>query len=259
MAPPGYAYVAENPTNADTMTLTAIGNNRYMDNLLLASDSLDDLERISRESTSLFESRGFKLRKRVANSSSKTVLSEIPKFDLGSNILKINLSAEPMLELKVLVLVWDVENDRLRVCFKYQLDEVTTRREMLGALAGQFDPSGILAPCLLEGKVILQKVTSLGLGWDDKLPEDIRKDWSKWVNAMDSFAGLCIPRYCFLEGLVVDDYESVAYQLHGFCDASNQALSCVVYLRRIINGRSCEAFVQGAAKVVLVNQTNWVI
>ena len=37
--------IAENPANSDTMTLTAIGNNRYMDDLLLASDSLDDLKK----------------------------------------------------------------------------------------------------------------------------------------------------------------------------------------------------------------------
>ena len=58
---------------------------------------------------------------------------------------------------------------------------------------------------------------------------------------------------------MIEDDENDAYQHHGFRDASNQALSCVVYLRRIINRRSCVAFVQGKAKVVLVNQTNWVI
>ena len=47
---------------------------------------------------------------------------------------------------------------------------------MLEALAAQFDPVGILAPCLLEGKLIPQKVTILDLGWDDELPEDICKD-----------------------------------------------------------------------------------
>ena len=130
---------------------------------------------------------------------------------------------------------------------------------MLEALAAQFDPLGILAPCLLEGKLILQKVTILDLGWDDELPEDICKDWSKWVNVMESFAGLSIPRYCFLEGPVIEDDEDIAYQLNGFCDASIQALSWVVYLRRVINGRSYGAFVKGKAKVVLVNQTNWVI
>ena len=55
--------IAENPTNAGAMTLTAIENNRCIDDLLLVSDSLDDLKKISRESTTLFESRGFELRK----------------------------------------------------------------------------------------------------------------------------------------------------------------------------------------------------
>ena len=102
-------------------------------------------------------------------------------------------------------------------------------------------------------------MTILGLGWDDELPEDILEDWSKWVNVMGSFAGLSILRYCFSEETVIEDEEIVTYQLDGFCDASNQAFSCVMYLRRIINECSCVTFVQGRAKVLLVNQFNWVI
>ena len=41
--------VAENPTNASNLTLSAVETNRYMDNLLLSSDSLEDLETISRD------------------------------------------------------------------------------------------------------------------------------------------------------------------------------------------------------------------
>ena len=76
-----------------------------MDDLVLAADSLDDFKKISRESTSLFESKGFKLRKWITNDSSKTVLSGIPNFDLGLNILEIDLSAELMPDLKTLGLV----------------------------------------------------------------------------------------------------------------------------------------------------------
>ena len=90
--------ITENPMNADTITLMAIENNWYMDDLLLASDLLDDLKKIFHESTSLFESRGFKLCKWVINGSSKTVLSGIPKCDLGLNIQEIDLSAEPILD-----------------------------------------------------------------------------------------------------------------------------------------------------------------
>ena len=51
---------------------------------------------------------------------------------------------------------------------------------------------------------------------------------------------------------MIEDDENVTYQLHGFCDASNQVLSYVVHLKRM-----CVAFVQSKTKVVLVNQTNW--
>ena len=61
-----------------------------------------------------------------------------------------------MPDSKALGLVRDLKNDRLRVPFKHQkLGEVTTRCEILDALAGQFNPLGILAPCLLEEKTIL--------------------------------------------------------------------------------------------------------
>ena len=59
---------------------------------------------------------------------------------------------------------------------------------------------------------------------------------------MGSFAGLSIPRYCFMEGAVIKDNKNIACQLHGFCDASNQALYCKVYLKCTINGRSCVTF-----------------
>ena len=55
--------VKENTTKASLSMLTAIKNNRYMDDLLIATDSLDDLVTISQEIAELFQSRGFKLRK----------------------------------------------------------------------------------------------------------------------------------------------------------------------------------------------------
>ena len=51
--------VDENPTNASRLTLEAIENDQYMDDLLINAKSLANIEVISRESKSLFESRGF--------------------------------------------------------------------------------------------------------------------------------------------------------------------------------------------------------
>ena len=142
-----------------------------------------------------------------------------------------------MPDSKALGLVWDVENDKLRVLERNLLD-ISTRREMLSSLAGQFDLLGIVAPCLLEGKLILQNVTTLGLGWDDELPQGILKRWRKWVTLMETFASVSIPRYYFAGGYEFACREGAEYQLHVFCcDVSNHAFSCVVYLRRVLNER----------------------
>ena len=52
------SLITESPTNASTVASTTIENNRYMDDLLLASNSLDDIKQISRESTSIYRRCG---------------------------------------------------------------------------------------------------------------------------------------------------------------------------------------------------------
>ena len=212
--------VAENNMNASHPTLTAIENYRYMDNLLLSTDSLVELEVVSQESAELFQSRGFRLRKWVANSISKSVLSGISQCDLGPSIRKIDLGSQLVLDSKALGLAWDVEHDSLRVCTRRTLHDIKTRREMLRALASLFDPTGFLAPRLLGGKLLLQKVTTSGLAWDDKLPTDVIKEWKSWVEWFEPMMEFSVSR-CYFP----DCSES------GFCDASNCALSCVVCTR----------------------------
>ena len=118
--------MSENPINAGELTLTAIENNWCMDDPLLSFDSLTDLQTVSRESIALFKSRRFKLRNWVANSISKSVLSDVPKDDLCSNLREIDIGTQLMPASTALGLVWDVENDRLRVSCKRKLNGITT-------------------------------------------------------------------------------------------------------------------------------------
>ena len=108
--------IHENPTNASQLTLNAVESKRYMDDLQLSFDSLNNLELVARQSIALFESRGFKLRKWVANKISKSVLLNVPSQDLGTNIREIDLTSQLMPHSKALDLIWDVEGDKLRVC-----------------------------------------------------------------------------------------------------------------------------------------------
>jgi len=108
-----FGEFAENPTNAHPDTLLAIERNRYMDDLLLSSDSLTDLGTLSEESVRLFERRGFKLHKWVANEQSKSILLKVPQCDLRTNIREIDFVAKPMPDSTALGLLWDIENDTL--------------------------------------------------------------------------------------------------------------------------------------------------
>ena len=95
--------VAENPTSASHVTLNAVETNRYMDDLLLASDHLVDLEAFASKGCKLFASRGFQLRKWVANSHAKSVLYIIPQCDLAATVSEIDLALSPFR----ILLRWD--------------------------------------------------------------------------------------------------------------------------------------------------------
>ena len=251
--------VSENVTNASPSTLSAILQCRYMDDLLLSSDSLVELETIARECRLLFESREFTLRKWVSNNAAKSILSDVPPSDLTSNLKEIDLASQPMLDSKALGLKWKVEEDTLCICPDRKLTEVSTRRQMLSAIAGQFDPLGIRGPWLLKGKLILQRVTASGIDWDKKLPDEILGEWKSGITHLEKLDRVSIPRCCFDEVGEARVDKIACYQLHGFCDASNVAIAAVVYLRRVIGDRSSVALIIGKSKLVLTHQANWVI
>ena len=54
---------------------------RYMDDVLLANNSLENLILIAKEGLELFCSRGFKLRKWVANCHANEILPRVPQRD----------------------------------------------------------------------------------------------------------------------------------------------------------------------------------
>ena len=143
-----------------------------------------------------------------------------------------NLSAYQLLALG---LVWDPEGDTLRIDGKKFVD-ANTKREMISQLASQFDPLGVVSPLLLRGKLILQKVVASKIDWDETLPDNFRKEWKKWLITSNTLEDYSIPRNLLLEG--TEPVSGAVYQLYGFCDASDSAYSCVVYLRGLHEGKS---------------------
>ena len=75
-------------------------------------------------------------------------------------------------------LSWDPESDTLKIS-GHTFVEAATRREMASQLASHFDPLGIVAPLLLGGKLILQKVAASGVDWDDAVSDEVKKRLEK--------------------------------------------------------------------------------
>ena len=95
------------------------------------------------------------------------------------------------------------------------------------------------------------------MDWDDALSDEVKKDWKKLLDISNILNEFCIPCNFRLEHteLKID----AEYQLHGFCDASDSAFSCAIYLRGISAGKAQVSFVIGKSKLVLTHQKGWVI
>ena len=79
-----------------------------------------------------------------------------------------------------------------------------TRRRCLSTLSSIFDPLGMIGPVLLPAKRVLQKTWQLKLLWDEKLPEDLLKDWNKWKENLTLLNRVTIPRCYFPGGCSLD-------------------------------------------------------
>ena len=87
---------------------------------------------------------------------------------------------------------------------------------------------------IVPAKRVLQKTWQLKLLWDEKLPEDLLKDWNKWKENLTVLNHVTIPRCYFPGGCSLD----ATFQLHHFSDASEVGYGTVSYLRReTVDGR----------------------
>ena len=72
---------------------------------------------------------------------------------------------------KACLVAWDPQEDKFCVNCK-EFVNATTKREISSQPACQFDPLGMVAPHVLGGKLILQRVAALGVDWDEILSVD---------------------------------------------------------------------------------------
>ena len=189
----------------------------YVDDLLTGSDNIKQAQEICSSLLNVLQTGCFKLRKWLSNN--PDVLQNISQNDVHP-ILELDSKEQT----KTLSLTWSVHSD----CLMYRISsrvnsQSITKRKMLSELCQIFDPLGLLGPCIVKAKMILQQLWLEKLTWDDLVPDSVLSKWLKFYNELSELNNLKIPRHVLLP-----NYKRV--ELHGFSDASLQAYGACIYL-----------------------------
>lgn len=194
----------------------------YVDDVMTGADTLADALNIQEELIIMLRSGGMELKKWASNS--EKILHAIPE-----NYREVKLPMEINLEntIKTLGIHWhtlsDSFNFKVNLCDKKS--NLVTKRSLLSEASRLFDPLGWLAPSVVVAKIMFQQLWLEGLSWDQKLPENLASSWKSFRDELILFENIRIDRWIGFTGDVKD------LEIHGFCDASNNAYAAVIYSR----------------------------
>ena len=168
---------------------------------------------------------GFNLVKWMSNN--REVLSKIPLEKKSKSFKELDLDLDKTLPTeKALGIHWNTELDQFGVKIK-QKELVNNRRGLLSTMSSVYDPMGMVAPYILEAKILFQSECRTKKGWDDQLEEETKQKWINWLENLPVLEELKMDR-CVIPP---DFSEIIKVQLHHFSDASERAYGAVSYLR----------------------------
>ena len=101
----------------------------------------------------------------------------------------------------------------------------TTKRNILKLIGTIFDPLGLIAPIVLQLKLLFKNLCADKYDWDSILSKEYLNIWYKFINELNSLKSISVDRFalCNCKDKQVD--------LHGFCDSSIDAYCACVYVR----------------------------
>ncbi|CAB3242550.1 unnamed protein product [Arctia plantaginis] len=216
----------------------AIQRDFYVDDYLSGGESVSEVVKMTKEVITVLGSAGFHLRKWQSNSPDILNKLAVDAELLGS----LNLSENSNVSAKTLGLHWVCESDTLAYSIntnkQTQTEKQITKRHILSVISQIFDPLGLIGPCIVEAKLIMQKL------WKERseqIPGDIQLLWVTFTKKLPCLNSLKVPRWVLCDN-------SIAHELHIFTDASERAYGACIYVRSVN--------VQGSSRVHLLVSKN---
>ncbi|XP_026745484.1 uncharacterized protein LOC113506845 [Trichoplusia ni] len=200
------------------LAAAALQSSFYMDDLMSGHDDKIQIKELQRQLIKVLQGAGMNLRKWSSNN--PDIINDLP-----SNQTSTPLEFRDVESRKTLGLKWNPLSDAFS--FQNKIDHKTndnqkyTKRQLLSDISRIYDPLGWLSPLTIRAKMIFQQTWLSNLQWDDELPADIHKEWRLLTVDLKTIEKFPIDRYLG---------DKRTYQLHGFCDASEKAYACAVYI-----------------------------
>ncbi|VDI30798.1 Hypothetical predicted protein [Mytilus galloprovincialis] len=215
----------------------------YVDDGLTSCPTKEEAVKLMKDTQQALAKYG-NLRLHKFASNCAEVMSAFHASDLAFKFKDLDLESDSKPLQRSLGLSWDVNTDN----FLFQLsseNKPITRRGILSTINSLYDPLGFLAPVIIQGKLLLRKIVSETVDWDQPLSDETAAEWKSWRDTLIAIETLRIPR-TYVPYLS----KTATKELHVFSDASEKAIAAVAYLRTTdSSGEPNIGFILGKAKV----------
>ena len=194
--------------NSHLEIASSIRDKFYVDNLIYTSNKSDELSRDVDRIHNIMLSGGLPLREWACNDMS--VLSSLKQDEICNKE-----------EVKVLGYLYNRDYDSVRLKNASLDQNASTKRQILSSLASVFDPLGLFAPVLLQGKLLIREMCQKMVDWDQELDKELLARWVFLCKNFQEIGHASFNRRTFNTNFPV--------KLFVFADASKEAYGCSIY------------------------------
>uniref|UniRef100_A0A2S2NFZ7 Reverse transcriptase domain-containing protein n=1 Tax=Schizaphis graminum TaxID=13262 RepID=A0A2S2NFZ7_SCHGA len=209
--------LAEDEAKAYPNVQKVIYQDLYVDDVVTGADSEEEALKLQQEVIKVFERGKFELQKWSSNA--PALLEAVPIKHRKTDNFTFD---EPQSDYtNVLGLNWEPNLDMLS--YPYRPNPVRfTKRAILSEIARIYDPIGLLTPVITNLKRLMKYLWSIGVGWDERIPDDAIDAWTRYHEELPLIGSIRMRRRSTTPG--------ATYEVHGFCDSSENAYAAAVYL-----------------------------
>lgn len=188
----------------DHVVANVIKHDFYIDDVTTGSNTVQGLKHIRDGLVNTLNSACMPLRKFRTNCTNL--------FDNNDDTFK---SFDLFKESSVLGLNYSPKCDSLQFSANITPIPEITKRSVISTTCKIFDPLGLLSPCVIVAKILLQRLWGAKLDWDEPVPEDFCKQWSKLLNELPALFNIKIASMYFVWILLTLNYIVLLMHLNG--------------------------------------------